>query len=489
MESNINLYNWPFMYKVNQNDMNGFEKTIFDTIESNMDGIYGGAVLTGLYPEVISSNTVRVHAGGATAPNGRLMVAPDNQDLTIDPPATLQEKMLVVIRTIDIPNASMTDPTNVNNVIDFRYYRTYQLVVIRGTPSATPVYPSKVADTDTVLFGVFLRTGSSITNGSIDWSVRDTISKNRPNRALDNKLGDDKLRPYRAGPTSIGIKPSVLGYNAVGSVPRTALDFVSVDKEGPFLYPKLSTGAFTPTDAVVNLATGVWSGGDELSPSFTPAGPAGAGRYMFGLIEVDKFSKCRIKYSPNMPPFNADTCYTDIFSTSSPLLPDASCKLICYFILYSSDGATWSDVQVIDARTPASVPNPKKTFTITLTPETDEQPVTVNRCTASFEYVERDGFTGGDWFADIVIDFQTASNSGFLFLYKINEGMFFQDHYQSFYAGGQVTASGDTNRGAATCYRSSGVDYVSLEFADTLNYTRYYASFRIKLASKPSFNI
>lgn len=351
--STINYYNFYFRYLWSKDDFSAFQTGLSDSFRGSFDGLLGGAIVDGLAVTKAANTTVEVQAGTALSVSGKLLYLSEAVEVALTKPVSNQERVLLVLRAKTVDNTSITDPTDPNSSVFLKTQQTCEVVAIRGTPSATPSYPSKLTD-DVVICGVRLDSTDNLDGDQdFDLSVREIVGKNRPSQRVDQSIYDDRLRPYRNGTSSVGIKPSIVGYNASPATEvRSPLGFSQVDQAAISAFPRDSFGNFTPLDTFLNLNTGAITGGDEQSANFTPATPGAADRYRVSLVQIDTDDELSVKHYgvDSTSKFGA---YTVIYDRD--LLPDPGRKLICYLIAYSAGGSTWQDLDVIDARHPGNV--------------------------------------------------------------------------------------------------------------------------------------
>lgn len=366
MASNsINIYNFYFRYLWTQDDFTNFQSALFDSFQGLAEGMTGGAIVNGCFVRRSGSTTIQVGPGIAITPAGRLMVTTSNTSLPFTKPVGGRERALIVMRPKDVDNTPITSPTDPNSTVNLKKQLTAEIVLVRGTPATNPDYPAKGAN-DVILCGVSLDPSFNLNgNSDLDWSIREIWGRNRTNQRLDNSLYDDRLRPYRMTQARIGIKPAIIGYSQYGSTPASPLGGIYV---GPgatqwSVFPRDSFESFNVFggDAVLDFKTGQISGGDGVSPDFAVAPIGGSGYYTLGVVQIDIDDRLSIKYNSN-PGFDKNNELNTLLGqepgSTFALSPDKDKKIICYFILESSDGINWTDVDVYDWRSPSNVALP-----------------------------------------------------------------------------------------------------------------------------------
>lgn len=366
MASNsINIYNFYFRYLWTQDDFTSFQSALFDSFQGLAEGMTGGAIVNGCFVRRSGSTTIQVGPGIAISPSGRLMVTTANTSLPFTKPVGFQERALIVMRPKDVDNTPITSPTDPNSTVNLRKQLTAEIVLVRGTPALSPDYPAKGAD-DVILCGVTLDPTFNLNgNSDFDWSIREIWGRNRNNQRMDHSFYDDRLRPYRLSAARIGIKPAIIGMSQFGATPASPLGSVYV---GPgatswSIFPRGSFETFNlfGGDAILDFATGTITGGDEVSPDFAVAPIGGSGYYTLGLVQIDVNDRLSVKYNA-FPGFDKNNELNTLLNSepgsSLALDPDKDKKIICYFILNSADGITWTDVEVYDWRSPSNVALP-----------------------------------------------------------------------------------------------------------------------------------
>jgi len=124
------------------------------------EGGFGASILSGIKASVSSGLTVSMTNGIAVNSDGRIVVFVA-ANATFASPAGNPARSLLVLRPKLTSANFIPEPVNPANSVPLHQKLEYDLVVINGTPAATPVYPSTVAG-DIVVLGVSL-TASQVT--------------------------------------------------------------------------------------------------------------------------------------------------------------------------------------------------------------------------------------------------------------------------------------------------------------------------------------
>lgn len=152
-------------------DFTNMQQWIFEMAQGVFEGALGGAVLQGSAVTLTSGLGVAVAAGICVAPNGRLMVLTGSDTATLASPSGNPAFSLVVARPLDVQETPIPDPINPSITDQLHVGQSYQIVVINGTPAASPSYPA-VLSTDVILMGFQLTTAqTTLTSASFDGSV------------------------------------------------------------------------------------------------------------------------------------------------------------------------------------------------------------------------------------------------------------------------------------------------------------------------------
>lgn len=348
----INFFNFYSRYLWNKDDFAEWQDGQVDSYRGSFEGLTGGAIVSGLKVTQVSGNQIRVSSGIALGVNGSLMYLDADYDVTLSAPVSDAERTLIVLRPLETANTLIDDPVNPGSTVYLKEQQSCEVIIVRGTASASPVYPSKGTN-DVILAGVRVKTSGTIDgNWDFDYSIREILGRNRTSQRVDQSLYDDRLRPYRSAAVSISIKPSISGYPGSGGDSANPIAFTHISNRFPSLFPRTAGNAFNFADTVLNMATGAITGGDGLSPDFTPATVSAADRYRVGLIQIGTDDILYVKFH-TADSTSKSAAFGLIFDAT--LTPDSGYKLICYFVLYSQAGSVWQDLDIIDARTPGNI--------------------------------------------------------------------------------------------------------------------------------------
>jgi hypothetical protein len=322
--------------------MTAFQEAMVETARGIGEGVMGAAVLRGLSVAPASGMAVSVAAGIAISASGYLDVLGSSETVSIpsaDP--SLITRSLVVITPMPTDSNLINSPTTPFTQVPLNQLQEAAVMVIPGTPSSSPEYPSK-GPNDVILCGLIIPPGAaSITSSMLDFEARESIGVN--SLIAQNQVRfDNRMRPYRSSSTVMGIKPS----QNVGSAP---LCFSYPGRLTPSLFP-LTAGSFTPEDTFVDFSTGVVSGGDSTTPSFGPTTPAG-NKSVVCVVTLTQKDTLNFNFGDVNGTY--DQCLASIqnqvFSGPGSLpAPDGNFG-IAYVIITSNAGAV-SDVQVFDGR-------------------------------------------------------------------------------------------------------------------------------------------
>jgi len=338
----LKLYNFYRRYKWTAEDFEGWQGGMVDHSRGMFEGLFGGAVLEGFAPTLAGGLDIDVSAGIASGPTGFLNVVTAVSSLSLTAPSADFERALVVVRPNLTPTDMITKPTDVNTTVSLTTEQRSEVAIIRGSPASSPAYPATEAN-DVILFGVRLEAGQvTLAEVDLDFEVRDLPGKNS-NFQQDMAKFDDRLRPYRYGNETVGLKPSQL------SAPFGRV-FSYVQAISPSIFPKDSGGEYNHSDTFLNMTTGAITGGDEASVNFTPTIPS-AGNAIVACIGINTDDEIEVSYGNTG---NRTECLDAIKNqkttgNGSVQLPLYS-KPIAFVICFSDDGANITEIDVIDCR-------------------------------------------------------------------------------------------------------------------------------------------
>lgn len=168
-----------FKYLWSPEDFENMQDWLQDEFRGIAEGAFGGSILSGLQASPGGGMTVDISAGLAVSPSGRLIVVPTTQNATVASPSGNPAKTLIVLRPTSTDTESIPEPVNPSNNVNLHAAHGYQVVVINGTPAASPSYPSTQAD-DVVLMGLELDAShATIVVGDFDRSPIDLPRRKR----------------------------------------------------------------------------------------------------------------------------------------------------------------------------------------------------------------------------------------------------------------------------------------------------------------------
>jgi hypothetical protein len=168
-------------YIVQPQDMDDIQRWERDSLEGLAEGSLGGSILAGLDVQVAGGLTLQVDPGIGSSPEGRMVVVTASTQVTAAADPSFDRRSLLVLRPKETPTQFIPSPTGGPNVPLHNKFE-FDLLVIAGTPSATPTYPAPGAD-DVVLMGLLIPAGA----GSIsvtDFEVTPRMAPKRPRRKI-----------------------------------------------------------------------------------------------------------------------------------------------------------------------------------------------------------------------------------------------------------------------------------------------------------------
>lgn len=342
MDSNIKLYNFYKRYPWTADDFAGWQSGMVDTERGMFEGLVGASVLTGFSVGLNGDMTVTAGSGIAVGPTGNLMgVLSVSNVLSVPAPTASFERALLVVRPNLVNSDYITKPTDPAAIVPLTVSQLAQLVVIRGTLSSTPAYPTAGAN-DTVVCGLRLYSGqTSIVESDCDFEVRDIPGKNT-NFQQDAAKYDDRLRVSRSASNSIKIRPSQL------ELPHARV-FSYINRSRPSIYPK-AAGLYNPADTFLNLTTGAITGGDTTSTAIVPTIPS-AGNWINAVVAISTNDALLVAYGTIG---TRAQCYAGI---KNQTLVGAGClsfpvnaKPIAFLMLGSQSGSAITEIDLFDAR-------------------------------------------------------------------------------------------------------------------------------------------
>ena len=337
------FFYWYRRYKVRAADMTAFQTAMVETARGLGEGLVGAAVLRGFGVQGVTGFQVSIGPGISNAPTGYLGVM--NESVILDTSsvsgASFPSRSLVVVTPALVDGNEINSPNTPFTQVPLNQFQEMEVQVLTGTPSATPDYPTK-GPNDVVLFGLKVPAGSNSLDPSMfDYEIRDSIGAN--SLIGQNQVRfDNRLRPYRNAPSVLGIKPS----QNIGSEP---LAFSYPGRLTPSLFP-LRAGSFVPEDTFIDFSTGMISGGDATTPSFSPVIAPGNNSVIcvVTLTQTDTLNFNFGDTSGTYPQCLAALQNQQFSGPGSLPTPDGNFGVA--YVIISSVGGNVSDVQVFDGR-------------------------------------------------------------------------------------------------------------------------------------------
>lgn len=340
-----NLFNYYRRYRWRDVDFAELQSSLVQASRGPDEGLLDAAVLKGFDPTLNGDMTVDISAGLAVSATGYLNVVNEVTNISFEAPTGAGlSRGLVVVRPLLDDNTDITNPTNPFATVPLKTQQGAEIAVLAGAASGTPAYPA-LSDNEVVLFGVRLYQGQTVLAvQDLDFEVRDIPGKNSNfHQNNEGGKGDDRLRPFLSDYKTLGIKPSQLLY-------PFARAFSYVNRTGPSIFPKTAGGLYNHADTLIDMETGAITGGDEVSADLTPTIPA-SGNSVVACVAVRFDDTIVAAYGTEG---TREQCYNGILNQAasgagSVSIP-ASSKPVSFAIVSSLDGATVSDVDLVDIR-------------------------------------------------------------------------------------------------------------------------------------------
>lgn len=338
------FFYWYKRYKVRAQDMTDFQEAMVETARGFSEGSMGAAVLRGF--EVIPNGglSVAISPGISTAATGFLGVINDavTLDVTNASASGLACRSLIVITPNLVDSDTINSPNTPFAQVPLKQLQEATVKLIVGIPSATPNYPAKGVN-DVIICGLNMQpSANAVSQSSLDFEVREQIGVNSL-IAQNQARWDNRLRPFRSAPGILGIKPSQNPLNS------EAIGFTFPGRLTPSLFP-MNAGLYNPADTFVNFMTGVISGGDTTTPSFTPIVPSG-NKSVICVVSLTFKDELNFNYGDATGSY--DQCLSSIQNqifTGSGSLPALDGNFGLAYVIVTSVSGSVSDIQVIDAR-------------------------------------------------------------------------------------------------------------------------------------------
>lgn len=153
--NNIRRFNSYDQYIVRAEDFDDVQTWLRDRSAAIAEGAFGASVVKGLQVTPNSGLQVAISAGIAINANGRPLILQAQALALLTSPVGNPSCNLVVLRPVDTDDDDIPQPTDPLTMVPLSTIETAEVVVIAGTPSATPQFPAIQAG-DVILMGVRL---------------------------------------------------------------------------------------------------------------------------------------------------------------------------------------------------------------------------------------------------------------------------------------------------------------------------------------------
>lgn len=336
-----NFFYWYRRYKVRAVDMNGFEQAMVESARGLGEGLVGGGIVRG-YGVAVSGQVVTIDPGIAVGPTGYLGVINTASHVTVPSSGfgALPSRSLLVVRPTPTDTTFIPSPTAPLAQVPLNQLQQSTIALILGAASGTPDYPARQPN-DVVICGLMIPGGASTLDASmLDFEVRDTVGTHSLLQKLQGH-SDDRLRPYRAGPKSVGLKSS----QTSGSGPRL---FSYPNGTSPSLFP-LASSLHVDTDTFVDPSTGAISGGDTTTAPFAVTVPTGSNSIILaiGLNTDDTLS---FAYGTQGTFAQCLAAIEQKVTSGAGAIPNTGGVYPIAYAIVSSVAGVYSDCQVLDMR-------------------------------------------------------------------------------------------------------------------------------------------
>lgn len=329
-------------------DFDTFQASLVNLARGTFEGLTGQAIYQGgtcsISPTGLNTPVDSLIACG---PTGNLMVVSSVTNIVHTAPITNPQKNLVVVRPSLSNTNNITNPNSPFQLVPLNQVQGAQVVLIAGTPAASPAYPATLAN-DVILWGVTVQPGqtSFTVPRDLDLEVRDIVGKNSK-ITQDTGKYDNRCRPYYSSNQSLGVKPS----QTTSTNPRA---FTYVGSGIPSKFPQDVSNLFVDGDTLINFQTGAITGADAISADFTPTIPT-TGNAIVATLSLGSDSQLQVNYGV-IGTFTQ--CFAGIvnavnatgLAAGSVNYPKNRMK-IAYVILFSDNGTSIRDYMFFDART------------------------------------------------------------------------------------------------------------------------------------------
>jgi hypothetical protein len=179
LNDSVALYNFFRRYLWSSDDFTAFQQGMVDNVRNSLGALFGPALLTGGVITAGSGLSVNVTGFLAVGDDGYVHVKNSTtSNLALAAAhATLARKDLIVARKSLVNGTMISRPTAPFDSVALTTLQKTQVVVITGTPGASPAYPAKTAG-DVVLGGVSVPATATVP-GTIDATVKETTLGNQ----------------------------------------------------------------------------------------------------------------------------------------------------------------------------------------------------------------------------------------------------------------------------------------------------------------------
>lgn len=170
--SDIRQFNFYFKYLWAPADFDNMQTWIQAQIDGIAEGAFGAACLSGAVVSPGGGMVQNFTSGILVSPSGRIVVLASGSG-TIATPAGNPARSVIVARPKLTDMTNIPEPANPLVTVPLHEKLDYDIVVLNGTPSGTPVYPALGAN-DIVLMGFLVPSGAtSLTLSNYEYSKRD----------------------------------------------------------------------------------------------------------------------------------------------------------------------------------------------------------------------------------------------------------------------------------------------------------------------------
>lgn len=325
-------------------------------IQGLMQGQFQGAVLQGMNLTSTNGLNFTIASGFAVGPTGDLMYLPTAVTGTFPSPTAgpWGARSLAVVRPLLFtpPSGFITPPTVPLTTAPLFVDHYAQLVVLDGQNASG--LPPATGSNDVILFGVrMVQNATGFQPSGAEYIDRDYPGR-RSSFAAGHLLAnaiqwDDRVRPYKSGLGSIGIKPAQTIRGGLFYSGYSSVDTASIFPANGALYNG------DAGDTFLNFTTGALSGADLNSANFFPTIPS-AYQFIWGLVTLGSSDKLAVSYGTQGTYLQCLAAYKSQVSTGAGAIPVSANFKVAYVLLGSIDGGEITELDVYDARGLNQVP-------------------------------------------------------------------------------------------------------------------------------------